>query len=65
MKVSRMSDEKAMRYADWLRQYCSERPCKNGECVFQQKKSGICPLKDTRVPADWRIDDIRQERLNE
>ena len=60
-----MSDAKALRYARLLKQYCNERPCRDGECAFRQEKSGICPLTEGRLPKDWRIDHIRPERRNE
>ena len=50
-----MTDRKAIRAALLLKQYCVERPYKNGkcECAFRQKLSGICPLADGRLPEDW------------
>jgi hypothetical protein len=56
-----MSDAKALRYANGLRQYCNERPCKDGECVFLLKVSGICPLKEGRLPEDWKLEGLGQE----
>lgn len=60
-----MSDTKALRYARLLKQYCNERPCRDGECAFRQEKSGICPLTEGRLPEDWQLDHIRPERQNE
>lgn len=60
-----MSDAKAVRYARLLKQYCNERPCRDGECAFRQEKSGICPLTEGRLPEDWQLDHIRTERQNE
>lgn len=60
-----MSDAKALRYARLLKQYCNERPCRDGECAFRQEKSGICPLTEGRLPEDWQLDHIRPERQNE
>ena len=60
-----MSDAKALRYARLLKQYCNERPCRDGECAFRQEKSGICPLTDGRLPEDWQLDHVRTERQNE
>lgn len=60
-----MSDAKALRYARLLKRYCNERPCRDGECVFRQEKSGICPLTEGRLPEDWQLDHIRPERQNE
>jgi len=65
--VSRMSDEKALRFANGIRQYCNESPCKHGVCVFMSE-NGICPLKDTRLPADWNLDGLglkREEKRDE
>ena len=60
-----MSDAKALRFAQLLKQYCNERPCRDGVCVFRQKLSGICQLTDGRLPEDWQLDHIRPERQNE
>ena len=57
--MSRMSDEKALRYANGIRQYCKERPCQKGECVFMLKLSGICPLKEGRLPEYWNLDGLK------
>lgn len=60
-----MSDAKALKAAQNLKQYCEERQCRDGVCVFRQKLSGICPLTDGRLPEDWQIDHVRHERQNE
>ncbi|MBR3629416.1 MAG: hypothetical protein IKN55_02975 [Oscillospiraceae bacterium] len=59
-----MRDAKALRFARLLRQYCNERPCKDGECIFRQKKSGICTLSDTRLPECWQLDDLREDKAD-
>lgn len=56
-----ISDEKALRYARLLKQYCNERPCRNGECAFRQEKSGICPLTEGRLPEDWNLDGLHAQ----
>lgn len=38
------SDAKAIKAAETLRRYCSERAC-NDTCIFYSKYSGICKLK--------------------
>lgn len=62
-----MRDEKAIRYALLLKQYCSERPFKDGkcECAFRQKLSGICPLAEGRLPEDWQLDELKREDKND
>ena len=57
----RIRDEKALRAALLLKQYCNEHPCRDGECAFRQKKSGICLLADVRLPEDWQLDGLKQE----
>ena len=59
-----MRDAKALRFARLPRQYCNERPCKDGECIFRQKKSGICTLSDTRLPECWQLDDLREDNAD-
>lgn len=53
-----ISDEKALRAAELIKRYCNERPCRDGKCAFRQKKSGICPLTDGRLPEDWKLDGL-------
>ena len=53
-----ISDEKAIRYARLLKQYCNERPCRDGECAFLQEISGIRPLTEGRLPEDWNLDGL-------
>lgn len=62
-----MSDAKALRYARLLKQYCGERPYKDGkcECAFRQEKSDICPLTEGRLPEDWQLDHVLTKRQNE
>lgn len=39
-----ISDAKAIKAAEALRRYCSERGC-NAECVFYNRLSATCQLK--------------------
>ena len=57
-----ISDAKAIRYARLLKQYCHERPCRDGSCTFRQELSGICPLTEGRLPEDWQLDDPEKEK---
>lgn len=56
-----ISDDKALRAAELIKRYCGERGCDNGECAFRQKKSGICPLTDGRLPEDWKLDGLHAQ----
>lgn len=46
-----MRDEKAVRAAELLRQYCSERGCV--DCVFWLKSGRFCTLMSVKVPASF------------
>ncbi len=52
-----MSDEKAVRAADLLRQYCAERGC--SECVFRSGY-GFCILQTTKNPEAWQLDRLAE-----
>lgn len=54
----RMRDKKALHSALLLKQYCLERPCNADECAFL-RESGICPLKESRMPACWNLDGLK------
>ena len=48
------SDAKAIKAADTLRRYCSERGC-NAECYFYSKLSATCALK-VKAPENFPAD---------
>ena len=52
-----ISDAKAIRAADLVRQYCGERGCDDGDCVFRLR-CGVCLLQATRLPEDWKLDGL-------
>jgi len=58
-----MRNEKAVRAADHLRQYCNERGC--GECVFWLKSGRFCTLMSVKVPASFPVEDIRESKKEE
>ena len=59
-----MSDAKALKAAQNLKQYCGERGCDPEVCTFKTK-TGICVLQAARLPEDYQLDHIRPERQNE
>ena len=52
-----ISDAKAIRAADLVRQYCGERGFDDGDCVFRLR-CGVCLLQATRLPEDWKLDGL-------
>ena len=52
-----ISDAKAIRAADLVRQYCGERGCDDGECAFRLR-CGVCIIQATRLPEDWKLDGL-------
>lgn len=52
-----MRDEKALRYARLLRQYCAERGC--SECIFRTGY-GYCTLQATKNPESWQLDEVKR-----
>lgn len=60
-----ISDAKAIRAAMLLKQYCGERPCRDGVCAFRQELSGICPMADVRLPEDWKLDGLSVRKTDE
>ena len=60
-----MSDSKAVRAAEYLKQYCGERGCDPEFCAFCEKKSKICILQSSRLPENYNLESIQLERLNE
>ena len=52
-----IADAKAIRAADLVRQYCGERGCDDGDCVFRLR-CGVCLLQATRLPEDWKLDGL-------
>ena len=46
-----MRDDKAIRAAELLRQYCSERGC--ADCVFWLQSGRFCTLMSVKVPASF------------
>lgn len=60
-----ISDAKAIRAAELIKRYCNERPCEDGVCAFRQKKSGICPLAEVRLPEDWKLDGLSVRKTDE
>ena len=59
-----MRDEKAIRCAELLRQYCGERGCTKEECVFVQT-CGFCILQATRLPEDWQLEDLKPRQTED
>jgi hypothetical protein len=53
-----MTNEKALRAAELLRQYCAERGC--SECVFEAP-AGFCVLQAVKLPECWKPDELRRE----
>lgn len=53
-----ISDEKAIKAAETLRRYCSERGC-NAECWFYNKLSATCQLK-VKSPENYPADAKRK-----
>jgi hypothetical protein len=53
-----MTDCKAIRAADLLRQYCAERGC--DECVFKSG-AGFCVLQSAKLPEDFKLDGLRPQ----
>lgn len=49
-------DEKAIRAAELVRQYCRERSCY--ACIFRTV-SGVCLIGDTRVPENWQLNGLK------
>ena len=49
-----ISDAKAIKAAETLRRYCSERGC-NAECYFYSKLSATCALK-VKAPENFPAD---------
>ncbi|MBR3630604.1 MAG: hypothetical protein IKN55_09085 [Oscillospiraceae bacterium] len=56
-----MSDTKAIRAAELLRQYCAERGC--SECKFRTGY-GFCRLQATKNPESWQLDDLREDNAD-
>lgn len=54
---SMMSDAKALRCAELLRQYCAERGC--SECIFRTGY-GFCILQSVKNPESWRLDEVKR-----
>lgn len=59
-----ISDAKAIRAADLVRQYCGERGCDDGECAFRLR-CGVCLLQATRLPEDWKLDGLSVRKTDE
>jgi len=58
-----MSDTKAVRAAELLRQYCAERGCDG--CVFRAQH-GFCILQSAKLPEDWKLEGLgREEQTDE
>lgn len=57
-----MTDKKAIRAAELIRQYCAERGC--SQCVFESKAK-FCLLQGSRIPGKFPVEEIRKDRLNE
>ena len=58
-----MSDEKALKAAELLRQHCRERCC--DDCAFWGKNFPQCRLTGVRSPGHYPTEEIRRERRNE
>lgn len=56
-----MSDAKAVRASENLRQYCAERGC--SECIFRTEY-GFCVLQTSKSPESWQLDGL-QDRQTE
>lgn len=54
-----MRDEKAIRAAELLKQYCNERGC--SECVFNTC-AGFCLLQAAKLPENYQLDGLREVR---
>lgn len=52
-----ISDAKAIRAAELIKQYCGERGCDDGECAFRLR-CGVCIIQATRLPEDWNLDGL-------
>jgi|GEM_PF-2331255 len=52
---SMMSDDKALRFARLLRQYCGERGCI--DCIFWQESCLCCGLAFSRSPQHWQLNE--------
>ena len=59
---SMMSDSKAVRAAENLRQYCAERGC--SECKFQTEY-GFCALQTSKNPESWQLDELLEVKKHE
>lgn len=56
-----MSDTKAIRCAELLRQYCADRGC--SECIFRTGY-GYCTLQAAKNPESWQLDDLREDKAD-
>lgn len=58
-----MSDAKALRAVQLLKQYCAERGC--DDCVFQSSY-GMCRLQCVKTPESYPVDGLKpREKPNQ
>ncbi len=57
-----MRDEKALRAAELLRQYCNERCCEN--CVFR-RKNGYCAVGSAHHPGVLNLDGLKPRKVQD
>lgn len=57
-----MTDSKAIRAADLLRQYCGERGC--DECVFKAA-AGFCVIQAAKLPEDFKLDGLKPRETSQ